>query len=38
MSARFSQYRVLFTRELVSFWRENMMAVLILLRVLARML
>ena len=37
MSTRFSQYRVLLTREPASLWRENVIAVVILLRVLARM-
>ena len=36
-STTFSQYRVLLTREPASFWRENVIAVVILLRVLARM-
>ena len=36
-STRFSQYWVLLTREPASFWRENAVAVVILLRVLARM-
>ena len=35
--ARFSQYRVLLTREPASFWRENVIAFVIVLRVLARM-
>ena len=35
-STRFSQYWVLLTREPASFWRENVIAVVILLRVLAR--
>ena len=37
MSARLSQYCVLLTREPASFWQENVIAVVILLRVLARM-
>ena len=36
-SKRFSQSWVLLTREPASFWRENVIAVVILLRVLARM-
>ena len=34
---RLSQYKVLRARESASFWRENMTAVVILQRVLARM-
>ena len=37
MSTRLSQYCVLLAREPASFWRENVIAVVILLRVLARM-
>ena len=37
MSTRFSQYEVLLLREPASFRRENVIAVLILLRVLAKM-
>ena len=36
MSKRLSQYCVLLTREPASFWRENVIAVVTLLRVLAR--
>ena len=36
MSTRLSQCCVLLTREPASFWRENVIAVVILLRVLAR--
>ena len=36
-STRFSQYLVVLLREPASFWRENVIAVVILLRVLARM-
>ena len=36
-STRFSQYWVLLRREPASFWRENVVAVVNLLRVLARM-
>ena len=35
-STRFSQYQVLLTFEPASFWRENVVAILILPRVLAR--
>ena len=35
-STRFSQYWVVLAREPASFWRENVLAVVILLRVLAR--
>ena len=35
-STRFSQYWVLITREPTSFWRENAVAVVIVLRVLVR--
>ena len=38
MSTRFSQYSPVLTREPASFWRENEIAVVTLLRVLARML
>ena len=34
---RFSQYLVLLTREPVSFWQKNVIAVVILLQVLVRM-
>ena len=37
MSTRFSQYKVLLTHEPASFWRENMVAVVTMRRVLARM-
>ena len=37
-STRFSQYSPVLTREPASFWRENEIAVVTLLRVLARML
>ena len=37
MSTRFSQYQVVHAREPASFWRENVVAVVILLQVLARM-
>ena len=36
-STRFSQYLVVLAREPASFWRENVVAVVILRRVLARM-
>ena len=36
-STRFSQYLVVLAREPASFWRENVVTVVILLRVLARM-
>ena len=36
-STRFSLYYVVLAREPASFWRENVVAVVILLRVLARM-
>ena len=36
MSTRLSQYCVLLTREPASFWQENVIAVVTLLRVLAR--
>ena len=36
-STRFSQYYVVRARKPASFWRENVVAVVILLRVLARM-
>ena len=34
---RFPQHLVVHAREIASFWRENVIAVVILLRVLARM-
>ena len=36
-STRFSQYLVMLAREPASFWRENVVAIVILLRVLATM-
>ena len=36
-SMRFPQYLVVHVRETASFWRENVITVIILLRVLARM-
>ena len=38
MRTRFSQYQVARAREPASFWRENVVAVVSLLRVLVRML
>ena len=37
MSTRFCQYEVVLAREQASFWRENVIAVVILRRILGRM-
>ena len=36
-SMKFSQYQVVLAHEQVSFWQKNMIAIVILLQVLARM-
>ena len=36
MSSRFSQYKIVLMREPASFWRENVIGVVVLLRVLSR--
>ena len=38
MSTRFSQYYVVSARQPASFWQENVIVIVILLRILARIL